>query len=137
MPWLCATMGLPEASNRSTAWRNSSAAAGLMPISGRRISTALMRSSSSAWSKVSTMFSTDSPPPPRAAKGLVGAWSVRPWRRSISSTERVGTPVSLEAEAATETIRRIGRTTKKSISPAKTPAMVRKNCFMDPGQAKK
>ena len=71
-PWLWAMTVLPEARKRWIAWRTSSAAAGVMPPSGARTSSTLTLASFSAWARVSTMWITDRPEPPKAANGLVG-----------------------------------------------------------------
>ena len=116
-PWLWAITTLPERRKRRTAWRISSAAAGVMPPSGRRISSALTRLSVSAWARVSTICSVDSPPLPKAAKGLVGVWSVIPSRRSSSSTVWDGVGSLVDAELTATVIRIKGTTTRKRNRP--------------------
>ena len=65
------------------------------------------------------------------ANGLVGVWSVTPSRRSSSSTVFDGVGAFDEAELTAMVISTTGMSTKNSTSPAKTPSIVRKNCFME------
>ena len=128
-PWLWAITGLPDALKRRIAWLSSSAVAGVMPVSGRRTSSALTLRSSPACASTSTTRITESPAPPKTAKGLDDGWSLSPSRRSSSSTVCAGV-AGLDEVAKAAVSRTTGTTTRNRISPVKTPRTVRKNCFM-------
>jgi hypothetical protein len=88
-----------------------------------------------AWSAtrgeaVSEGWTMKQPEPPKMAKGLLGAWSVTPLRRSSSSTVFRGVGSSDDAEPIATAMKRNGTTTRKRNIPANTPSIVRKNCFM-------
>ncbi len=77
---------------------------------------------------------TEFPLPPKTAKGFCGSWSERPVRRSSSSTAAAGVtgPSALFwARPTRPKMKIMGTMTMNSISPTKTPAMVRRNCFID------